>query len=37
MISRDDLIVSKLAAARPQDIADVDALRKAAESQQNRS
>jgi hypothetical protein len=32
-ISRDDLIASKLAAARPQDLADVDALRKAAESQ----
>jgi hypothetical protein len=31
-ISRDDLITAKLAAARPQDLADVDALRKAAES-----
>lgn len=28
-ISRDDLIAAKLAAARPQDLADVDALRKA--------
>ena len=32
-ISRDDLIMAKLAAARPQDLADVDAIRKAAESQ----
>ncbi|MGB7552910.1 MAG: DUF6036 family nucleotidyltransferase [Candidatus Korobacteraceae bacterium] len=32
-ISRDDLITAKLAAGRPQDIADVAALRKAAESQ----
>jgi hypothetical protein len=32
-ISRDDLIAAKLAAARPQDLADVDAIRKAAESQ----
>jgi hypothetical protein len=32
-ISRDDLIAAKLAAGRPQDIADVAALRKAAESQ----
>jgi hypothetical protein len=32
-ISRDDLIASKLAAARPQDLADVDAIRKAAASQ----
>ncbi|HWE00124.1 MAG TPA: DUF6036 family nucleotidyltransferase, partial [Bryobacteraceae bacterium] len=31
-LSRDDLITSKLAAARPQDLADVDAIRKAAES-----
>ena len=34
MISRDDLIAAKLAAARPQDLADVDAIRKAVESQQ---
>src|ERR1035441_4458681 len=32
-ISRDDLIAAKLAAARPQDLADVDAIHKAAESQ----
>ncbi len=32
-ISRDDLITAKLAAGRPQDIADAAALRKAAESQ----
>jgi hypothetical protein len=32
-ISRDDLDSGKLAAERPQDLADVDALRKAAESQ----
>jgi len=31
-ISRDDLIAAKLAAARPQDLADVDALRKAMKS-----
>ena len=31
-ISRDDLIASKLVAARPQDLADVDAIRQAAES-----
>ena len=30
-ISREDLIAAKLAAGRPQDIADVDALRKAAD------
>ncbi len=30
-ISADDLIASKLAAGRPQDIADVDAIRKAGE------
>lgn len=29
LISRDDLIAAKPAAARPQDLADVDALRKA--------
>jgi hypothetical protein len=33
-ISRDDLISAKLAAARPQDLADVHAIRKATESQQ---
>jgi hypothetical protein len=32
-ISREDLIAGKLASGRPQDLADVDALRKAAESQ----
>jgi hypothetical protein len=32
-ISRDDLIAAKLASARPQDLADVDAIRKATESQ----
>ena len=32
-ISAGDLIASKLASGRPQDIADADALRKAAESQ----
>ena len=32
-ISFDDLIAAKPAAARPQDLADVDAIRKAAESQ----
>jgi len=31
-ISADDLIAAKLAAGRPQDIADVDAIRKAAAS-----
>lgn len=36
-ISADDLIAAKLAAGRPQDIADVDAIRKAAESQAPRS
>jgi uncharacterized nucleotidyltransferase DUF6036 len=37
MISRDDLIAAKLAAARPQDLADVDAIRKAMESEEPRS
>jgi hypothetical protein len=32
IISRDDLIASNLAAARLPDLADVDAIRKAAES-----
>jgi hypothetical protein len=32
-ISKDDLIAAKLASGRPQDLADVDALRKATESQ----
>ena len=32
VISRDDLIKAKLASARPQDLADVDAIRKTAES-----
>jgi hypothetical protein len=32
-ISADDLIASKLASGRPQDIADADAIRKAAQSQ----
>ena len=32
LISRDDLIAANLAAGRPQDLADVAALRKAAES-----
>jgi Nucleotidyltransferase of unknown function (DUF6036) len=39
-ISREDLITAKLASGRPQDLADVDAIRKAAESQeptQNRA
>lgn len=35
-ISADDLIAAKLAAGRPQDIADVDAIRKAAASQVSR-
>ncbi|MDR3698717.1 MAG: DUF6036 family nucleotidyltransferase [Candidatus Sulfopaludibacter sp.] len=34
MISREDLIVAKLAAARPQDLADVDAIRKAERTQE---
>ena len=32
-ISRDDLTAAKLATGRPQDLADVDAIRKAADSQ----
>jgi len=33
-ISRTDLMAAKLASGRPQDLADVDAIRKAEESQQ---
>ena len=33
LISADDLIASKLASGRPRDLADVDEIRKAAESQ----
>ena len=36
-ISREDLIAAKLASGRPQDIADVEAIRKAAESQRPES
>jgi hypothetical protein len=35
-ISRDDLIAAKLASGRPQDLADVDAIRRATESQRVR-
>jgi hypothetical protein len=35
-ISADDLVAAKLAAGRPQDIADVDAIRKATASQVTR-
>jgi Nucleotidyl transferase of unknown function (DUF2204) len=35
-ISAEDLIASKLASGRPRDLADVDDIRKAAESQQPR-
>jgi hypothetical protein len=33
IISREDLVTAKLAAGRPQDLADVDAIRKAQEAQ----
>jgi len=36
LISRDDLIAAKIAAARPQDLADLDALRKAEKSQRHQ-
>jgi hypothetical protein len=36
-ISREDLIAGKLASGRPQDLADVDAIRKAGESQAPKS
>jgi hypothetical protein len=36
-ISSDDLVAAKLASGRPQDLADVDAIRKAAESQAPRN
>jgi hypothetical protein len=36
-ISAEDLIASKLAAGRPQDIADADAIRKSIESQQSEA
>ncbi len=35
LISREDLIVAKLAAARPQDLADVDAIRKAGQGRED--
>jgi|SRR5215471_16036592 len=35
-ISREDLIAAKLAAGRPQDLADVDAMRKARDAQQEK-
>ena len=35
-ISRDDLVAAKLASGRPRDLADVDELRKAEESQQRQ-
>lgn len=37
MISREDLITAKLASARPQDLADVDAIRKAEDAQRGSS
>jgi len=36
-ISREDLIASKLAGGRPRDLADVDEIRKAEESQQPKA
>ncbi len=36
-ISAEDLIAAKLATGRPQDLADVDAIRKAAESQRPKA
>ena len=36
-ISADDLVAAKLAAGRPQDIADADAIRRATESQRIRA
>jgi len=36
VISRPDLITAKLAAGRPQDLADVDAIRRAEEAQKTR-
>jgi hypothetical protein len=36
-ISADDLIASKLAAGRPQDLADADAIRKAQESESSQA
>jgi hypothetical protein len=35
-ISREDLIAGKLASGRPRDLADVDEMRKAEESQRRR-
>ena len=37
LISADDLIASKLASGRPRDLADVDEMRKAAESQRTQT
>jgi hypothetical protein len=36
-LSREDLVTAKLAAGRPQDLADVDAIRKAMESRSPRA
>lgn len=36
-ISRDDLITAKLASGRPQDLGDVDAIRRAEESQRPKA